>query len=130
MIRYAPMFMKLLLTALVIAGALLALRIRNQKATPLRTVKVVQVAGPKNTRLVRFAAVAAVFLMLAGAGGYLYYQWSDSYQVVTLRVVDSRSGKAVTYQAYKGDVEGRSFLTTDGRQVTLAEVERLEIGGK
>jgi hypothetical protein len=67
--------------------------------------------------------------MLTGSGMFLYQQWRDAYQVVTLRVVDSRSGHAATYQAYRGDIEGRSFRTLDGRTITLAEVERLEQQG-
>ncbi len=73
-------------------------------------------------------AYATVFTMLAGSGIYFYFQWKDAYQVVSVRIIDTRSGREVVYQAYKGDVEGRSFQTTDGRMVTLAEVERLELG--
>ena len=79
-------------------------------------------------RLARVLAAGLVLLMLAGAGLYLYHQWRDTYQVVTVRVIDTRSGQATTYQAYKGDIQGRTFVTTDERTVTLAEVERMEIG--
>ena len=73
-------------------------------------------------------AYATVITMLVGSGVYFYFQWKDAYQVVSVRIIDTRSGKEVVYQAYKGDVDGRSFQTTDGRIVTLAEVERLELG--
>ncbi|MES9845352.1 MAG: hypothetical protein ABW162_00450 [Candidatus Sedimenticola sp. PURPLELP] len=75
------------------------------------------------------AATAVIALMIVGAGGYAYFQWQDAYQVINVRVIDTRSGNTVTYRAYKGDVDGRSFTTTEGRTVTLAEVERLELGG-
>ena len=61
---------------------------------------------------------------------FLYHQWQDNYQIVQVHVIDTRSGKEVTYEAYKGDIEARSFLTVTGRQVNLAEVERMELGGK
>ncbi|PLX59804.1 hypothetical protein [Sedimenticola selenatireducens] len=128
------MFLKLLLTALVIAGALLTLRMRSQRnmrqytsSAPVLNASLNQQRQSRR-RVAQFLAGGAVFLMLTGAGLYLYHQWSDAYQVVTVRVIDTRSAQATSYQAYKGDIDGRTFITTDGRTVTLAEVERLEIG--
>lgn len=122
------MFMKLFLTALVIAGAVIAIRIR--KRSPVRRAPAAgrpaeQLSG---STLPKMMAYATVFTMLAGSGIYFYFQWKDAYQVVSVRIIDTRSGREVVYQAYKGDVDGRSFQTTDGRFVTLAEVERLELG--
>jgi len=124
------MFMKLLLTLVVIAGAVVAVKLRNRPpqatavvASPLRAVK------PKSP-LPRITAYGLVIISLAGAGFYFFHQWRDAYQLVSVRVIDSRSGNSVLYEAYKGDVEGRSFRTVDGRIVTLAEVERLELGVK
>lgn len=129
MIWYCAMFLKLLLTALVIAGALLTLRMRREKA--LRPATAPRATSPEKgtSRLVTFTAAGVVALMLLGAGFYLFHQWRDTYQIVTIHVIDTRSGNETTYRAYKGDVDGRSFQTTDGRRVTLAEVERLEMGG-
>ena len=123
------MFLKLLLTALVIAGALLTLRMRREKAQ--RPTPAPRTTSPEkgNSRLVTFTAAGVVALMLLGAGFYLFHQWRDTYQIVTIRVIDTRSGNETAYRAYKGDVDGRSFQTIDGRRVTLAEVERLEMGG-
>lgn len=120
------MFLKLLLTALVIAGALLTLRMRSQKQYTA-SAPVLNAAQDRRPML-KFLAAGVVALMLAGAALYLYHQWSDAYQVVTVRVIDTRSDRATAYQVYKGDIDGRSFVTTDGRTVTLAEVERLEVG--
>jgi hypothetical protein len=78
----------------------------------------------------KFAAFGLVGLMLVGLGSFLYYQWQDTYQVVTVHVIDTRTGNEATYEAYKGDVEGRTFVTVTGRQVNLAEVERMELGEK
>jgi len=130
------MFLKLLLTALVIAGALLTLRLRNQRNMRQYTSSAPVLNAPLDAqrqsrrRVTQFLAIGAVLLMLTGAGLYLYHQWSDAYQVVTVRVIDTRSAHATTYQAYKGDINGRTFVTTDGRTVTVAEVERLEIGAE
>lgn len=122
------MLWKILLTALVIAGAVLVLKNRRRSAAPpLRLEAAARPVQPPS-RLPRLIAGGFVVLMLSGAGFYLFHQWRDNYQVVDVRVVDSRTGNSVVYQAYKGDVEGRSFTTTDGRVVSLAEVERMELG--
>lgn len=127
------MFLKILLTALVILGALFTLRMRNQRNlnAPVTAARVA--SSPRNQprevrRLPRLLAAGAVLLMLIGMGLYLYHQWSDAYRVVSVRVIDSRSGQSASYQAYKGDIDGRTFTTIDGRVVTLAEVERMEMG--
>ncbi|WP_260291081.1 antitermination protein NusG [Sedimenticola hydrogenitrophicus] len=127
------MFLKLLLTALVIAGALLTLRLRSQRnmrhyRSPARVLNAPADVRQGRRRITQLLAAGTVVLMLVGAGLYLYHQWSDAYQVVTVRVIDTRSARVTTYQAYKGDIDGRTFVTTDDRVVTLAEVERLEIG--
>ncbi|OOZ37738.1 hypothetical protein [Solemya velesiana gill symbiont] len=121
------MIWKLLLTLLVILGAVLVIRRRGQArlAPPLPAP---QLEAPRR-RIVMFTATAVVALMIVGLGGYAYFYWQDANQVVNVRVIDSRTGNSVTYKAYKGDVEGRSFTTTEGRTVTLAEVECLELGG-
>ena len=58
----------------------------------------------------------------------LFFDWREDYRVVELRVVNTNTGRAQEYRAHKGDVENRRFVTVDGRVVTLADVERLEMG--
>ncbi|MCP3868303.1 MAG: antitermination protein NusG [Gammaproteobacteria bacterium] len=120
--------MKLLVTGLVIFGAIMALRFR--KRPPANPVLVHQAPPSHQSDSALFKAVAygTVVVLLLGSGIYFYSQWQDAYQVITVHIIDTRSGREVTYEAYKGDVDGRSFKTTDGRVVTLAEVERLELG--
>ncbi len=123
------MFLKLLLTASVILGALLVLRARNRRAVaPLPLPR--PPAYPKS-RLPGFAAFGLVLIMLVGTGYYLFQQWWDAYQVVTVRVINANTGSVVRYEVYKGDVDRQSssFHTVDGRLVMLAAVERMELGG-
>jgi len=123
------MIMKLLLTALVIAGAVIALRLR--KRTPQRTVIVhddPNLLSAGKPALPRIAAYGALGIMLLGCAVFIYFQWQDTWRVVTVRVINADNGKASNYQAYKGDVQVRSFTTTDGRTVNLAEIERMELG--
>lgn len=131
MIWYCAMFMKIVLTVLVIVGAVVALRLRKR---PLqRSVSVHENDSrlpAKQPALPKIAGYGALGIMLLGCAVFVYFQWQDTWQVVTVRVINAGSGKESTYQAYKGDVEGRSFTTTDGRTVNLAEVERMELGGR
>ena len=122
------MFMKLLLTLLVIAGAVFAISLRNRRSQGPNPVTNPSRAVQPKSKLARVAAYAVLIISLTGVSLYFYHQWRDAYQLISVRVIDTRSGNAVEYQAYKGDVEGRSFRTVDGRTVTLAEVERLELG--
>ena len=124
------MFMKLLLTLLVIAGAVITLRMRSQRRLdpPAHHERLIISPQPETgrRRLWMIFAGGMVLLSLAGVGFYVYHQWSDSYQEVAIKVIDSRTGKEVLYKAYKGEIEGRSFTTLDGRRVSLAMSERME----
>ncbi|MCB1772719.1 MAG: hypothetical protein KDI88_03820 [Gammaproteobacteria bacterium] len=71
-------------------------------------------------------AVAAAVLMLAASGMLLYDYWRDNNEVIVVRVIDARSGRAAEYRAQRGEIRDREFVTTDGRHVVLAETERLE----
>ncbi len=124
------MFTKLLLTALVIFGALMVLRTRRQRYVRPEAPIVASAPSVPKTRIPQVVAYGLIVMVLAGAGYFLYLDWRDNYRVVTLRVIDSRTGKETRYQARKGDVEGRQFRTVDGKEVSLAEVERLELGGE
>ncbi|MBF0625292.1 MAG: antitermination protein NusG [Magnetococcales bacterium] len=68
--------------------------------------------------------------LLAGglllAGGIFYSNWADGQRVAEVRVIDIETGATVRYQARKGQVMQRTFVTLDGRRITLADRERLE----
>jgi hypothetical protein len=123
------MLMKILLTVTVILAAILVLRRRVQRVAQVQPVRAAPLPAAKS-RLPYFIAYTLLLVMLGGAGFFMYLQWQDSYQVVNVRVIDSRTGNVVHYQARRGDVEGRRFRALDGRDVTLADVERMELGGE
>lgn len=124
------MLMKILLTASVILGAVLILRRRAQRVSQARVARTPAVPAVEKSRLPHVVAYTVLIIMLGGAGFFMYLQWQDGYQVINVRVIDSRSGNVVHYQARRGEIEGRSFRALDGRVVTLAEVERMELGGE
>lgn len=74
----------------------------------------------------RALATGVVTLMILASAFLLYDHWRDSSEVIYIRVVDASSGRAAEYQAQRGDIEDREFITTDGRRIVLAETERLE----
>ncbi len=122
------MLLKILLTVAVVLVAALVLRRRMHRLQ--QTVAPAPSRAKAPLRLPHYAAYGLVSIMLAGALYFTYLEWEDSYQIVTVRVIDTRSGNAVNYEAYKGDVAARSLLTLDGKMVSLAEVERMEFVGE
>lgn len=117
---------KILFTLGVILLVALIWRTRNPgPAAGQSPPRLVNPPVPRRAPL-RVLAVAAVVLMLLASGFLLYEHWRDSTEVIFIRVVDAGSGRAAEYQAQRGDIQAREFLTTDGRRIVLAETERLE----
>jgi len=118
------MLSKILITALIVFVAYLVLRARGRRVTAVRT----QVAAP-DPPVISPRVVAYLFLGVAAVSGALIYwaEWADDRQVITIRVINSRTGEAVTYQAHRGKIHGRQFETLDGREVSVADVDRVEL---
>ncbi|NBC48415.1 MAG: hypothetical protein GVY22_10565 [Gammaproteobacteria bacterium] len=74
---------------------------------------------------VRLAAYGLVVIMLIGTGVYLFQGWQRDRETVQLQVVNSYTGKIERYEARRGEIDRRSFVTLDGRRVRIAEMERL-----
>ena len=119
------MFGKIILTLAVVGFAYLALQSRSRQETDRGRVDrrkgSEQTVAPRTVAYI-FLAVAA----LTGTGIFLY-EWLDDRQVITIRLINSRTGEAVIYEAYKGKIQGRRFETLDGRFVTIADEDRVEM---
>ncbi|RMG32660.1 MAG: hypothetical protein D6720_12885 [Gammaproteobacteria bacterium] len=118
---------KILLTAIVIAIVLLVVRYRAQARLPSTRQPVTVTLPRRNPLPIGWVASAVVVLMLAVASYWLYSSWRDDHDVLSVRVVDAGTGHVAEYRAYRGDIEDREFVTTEGVRVRLAETERLEI---
>ena len=116
---------KILLTVIVIAGALLVLRARAQARLP-RVSPPVGSSAPRSVLPIGWLASAVVVLMLGVAAFWLYSSWREAHDVLYVRVVDAGTGHVTHYRAYRGDIDDREFITTDGVRVRLADTERLE----
>ncbi len=122
------MFGKILLTVAVILGAYYVIRARMQydrkptTAPPLRPLT--QVVSPGILKVIAYGLVA---VMVAGSLLWLYLDYQSGREVVTVRVINANTGNVTTYQARRAHVQDRRFTTLDGRPVTLADVDRMEL---
>ena len=123
------MISKLLLTILLILGLLYYVRIRSSARPPERPRKAPVNPPPARQAPLVPRSILYLFigLMLLATTVMLYFDLEKNYRVVTVRVINSDTGQVVEYQARRGDIDGRTFETVDGRVVTLADVERMEL---
>ncbi len=119
------MLSKIVVTLAVVALAYLAIRIRSRSVGAGESVR----PQTKSVQIVSPRAVAYIFLAVAVFTGTALFlvEWYDDRQVITIRVINSRTGETAVYEAYKGKVYGRRFETLDGRLVTVADVDRVEL---
>jgi hypothetical protein len=82
---------------------------------------------PEKSTTMQLAAFAIAISVAGLAGWYIYQDWSESQIMVRIRVINAKTGQVALYDAPKGLVHGRTFTTADGRRVTLADVERMEV---
>ena len=73
----------------------------------------------------RLVASSVLGVMLLGSGWYLYRGWANGNQVVEVQVVNANTGAITPYKAHRRDIAGRVFRTLDGREIRLADVERM-----
>jgi hypothetical protein len=126
------MISKLLLTLSVIAIAWFVIRYRSRSGQLPSTTLPPRLSARQdksNGSSLRLAAYGLILFMVLASGLFIFLQWRDEYRIVTVRVINSQTGETVTYMARRGDVEDRHFQTLDGRVVSVAEIERIEMGG-
>jgi len=122
------MFGKILLTVVVILGAYLVIRARLRHdrepvaAPPSRPL--VPLIPPEILKTIAYGLVAA---MVAGSLLWLYLDYQSGREVVRVRIINATTGSVTTYEARRADVQDRRFITLDGRPVTLADVDRMEL---
>ncbi len=133
MILFRTMITKILFTLGVIGIAWLVIRQRSRRAEVAATEQPKRLAAQQHkvsNPTPRLAAYGLIVFMILASGVFLYLQWRDEYRVVTVRVINSQTGDTVSYEARRGDVEAREFVTLDGRTVNVAAVERIETGAE
>lgn len=73
----------------------------------------------------RAIAYGVLTVMLIGSGWFLYRGWESGNEVLRVQVINANTGVITPYEARRRDIEGRVFRTLDGREVRLADVERM-----
>ncbi len=119
------MITKLLFTALIVAGVIFYTRHRGEARQ--RRPKRPEPRAERSSRYWRLAPAAALVAVMGVSAFVFWLEWEDEHRIFTVRVVDTRSGEVRQYAVYRDGVNGRSFRTIDGRRVTLADVERMEL---
>ena len=130
------MLSKFLLTALVIIIAFFVIRQRHLSGNNIsqknRTIprKTENLNSRKEfTSDLRLGAYIFLTLMV-GLGATLYYfDWLDDHTILTVNLHRDNLSQPVSYEVYKYQLEDRSFITTDGRTITVASSERMEVLG-
>lgn len=133
--RYSTMLTKILVTAAVIMGCYFYLRFKRNRNAIEANASHVRLAEPKPAVVrslksmspVRLLALGLCLLSVLSSAAYLGSRWLDDRVLLQVRVVNASSGESTDYQAYKGDVEGRVFITIYGQRVSIADTERMEI---
>jgi hypothetical protein len=123
------MISKLFLTILLIVGLIYYVRSRGSARPPEGRRREHIATPPARQEPLVPRAILYIFiaLMLLATSVILYFDWEKNYRVVTIRVINSDTGQVSEYQARRGDIDGRTFETLDGKVVTLADVERMEL---
>jgi len=127
------MLTKILFTLLIIIGAIIYVRIRAKKsALAPMAPPLPRPVAPERPRLVYYLSLGLLVIMLSGSGYYMFQVWFDDSRIIMVRVINSNTGSITSYEVHKGDVTAgeSTFRTVDGKTVTLAAVERLEMGGE
>ena len=119
------MFSKIFLTLAVILGIYWVIRTRLQGGGQATGSQSPSQPPLISRERVRASAYGLLVAMVSGSLLWLYWDWKAGRGVVSVQVINANTGAIVIYQARRADVAGRHFTTLDGRQVVLAEVERL-----
>ena len=134
--RFILMLSKFVLTALVITIAFLVIRQRSLSGNYVGQRKL---AIPKETEKnnsknefktdLRFGAYIFLTLMVGIGASLYYFDWLDKHTILTVNLHRDNLSQPISYEVYKYQLEDRSFITTDGRTITVASNERMEILG-
>ena len=120
------MIWKLLLMAAVLLGAYGVIRAR------IRADRVARGLEPPRQPLfppgaMRLTALLLAAIMVVGSALYLLQGWLHDQETIQVQVINANTGAITLYQSHRGSVDGRRFRTLDGREIRLADVERMII---
>lgn len=124
------MLTKILVTALVIVACFSYLRYqrgKNQATEAQDDSAARNTKKPSVNGQIQWLAVGLIVLTGAAAIGFFIYSWVDDHRVMTVNLINPKTGAQQSYQVYKGDLQERSFKTLQGQQIRIGNTERLEV---
>ncbi|MBF0143848.1 MAG: hypothetical protein HQL59_10385 [Magnetococcales bacterium] len=129
------MLWKIFLLLLVTGGVFLAGKRQGGREVAVRSRSSHAPGSPgleerfsERSRLIlRLAVILSSAVVVAALLYWLFGAWREGKELTQIRVINAETGTVITYQANRDAIHGRAFTTLDGRQVTLADVERMEI---
>jgi len=117
------MIIKILFTITVILSGFAFIKFRQR-----RQLLITEPAEPSPlTQAFKIVALVIAILMSIAVAFMLWDQWRDRTISVLIEVVNVNNQQTTEYRAFKKDINQRSFITLDGRQIILAPIERMEI---
>jgi uncharacterized protein YigE (DUF2233 family) len=111
--------LKLILISILLWVGVLLIRRRWRIARGLE--------APAPTAVLRYFAPALLVAMVTLTAIQAVRQWHQADEVLTVQVVNANTGQVTLYQARRGSLDGRQFRTVDGREIRMADVERMII---
>ena len=123
------MILKILLTLAVVIAVYIWFR--TQKSKQLNSSNTVSTrALPKkavtNTWIKPLVYSTACLSIIAGILIY-YLSWQDDHTQYQITITNPQTGSSETYVAIKRDMYGRMFITEGGLQISVSDIERIEI---
>ncbi|GAA0780036.1 MULTISPECIES: hypothetical protein [Pseudomonadati] len=118
------MLTKILVTLLVIIGALFYLRRGRKTPTKTQQAIVEQTKHPLTNKVIIYGVIALSMLSTAVFWGWNLY---DDNRIVTVQISSPIEAMSSQYQVRKKDIHARKITTVDGIEIRLSNQERVTI---
>ncbi|WP_137222961.1 hypothetical protein [Shewanella sp. MEBiC00475] len=118
------MLTKILVTILVIVGAIVYLRRGRGSNVNRNTVMADMQSSPFFSRVIIYTMIAVS--MLASAS-YWGWSWYDDNTIVDVTISSPVEAMSASYKVRKKDIEDQRITTVDGIQIRLSNQERLTV---
>lgn len=115
------MFIKIIVTLLVIVGALFYLR------KPVKEPKQQSTRDVGKQIMLRYIIFGLIAVSMLGSAGYWYWNWQDGNQIVEVTIVSPIVENSAVYQVRKKDILNQQITTVDGINIRLSNQERVII---
>lgn len=121
------MITKIVLTLLVIAAGYVYLKRKSASASSAAGRPSEVSVESASSVPVRLIAVLLLVISSVATLSYIGYRWYDNNRLLEVRLISPGVAEPLVYQVRKGDLDERSFTTTDGQIVRISATERLEV---